>query len=63
MNNLRKYRGYWDDGHDIGEFYYYSSHRNFSKKNMEDMRTEFSKTYGRNRLRCVKLVFGYLIKD
>ena len=63
MRKLRKYRGYYDDGHDIGEFYYYSSHRNFSKKNMEDMKTEFSKTYGRSRLRCVKLEFGYLIKD
>ena len=63
MRELRKYRGYWDDGHDTGEFYYYSIYRNFSKKNMEDIRTEFSKTYGRNRLRCVKLVFGYLIKD
>ena len=63
MRELRKYRGYWDDGHDVGEFCYYSSHRNFSKKNMEDMKIEFSKTYGRNRLRCVKLEFGYLIKD
>ena len=63
MNNLRKYRGYWDDGHDTGEFYYYSIYRNFSKKNMEDMKKEFSKTYGRSRLRCVTLEFGYLIKD
>ena len=34
---LRRYRAFWDDGHDTGEFEYYSSHRNYSKGNMEDM--------------------------
>lgn len=40
---LRKYRAFWDDGHDTGEFEYYSSHRNYSKGNMEDMKREYKK--------------------
>lgn len=40
---LRKYRAFWDDGHDKGEFEYYSSHRNYSKGSMEDMKREYIK--------------------
>lgn len=60
---LRKYRGFWDNGHDTGEFEYYSYHRNYSKKNMEDMRAEYIKKYGYSAYKCKKFSFGYLLED
>lgn len=32
MKKERKYRGFWDDGHDSGEIEYYSTSRNYSEK-------------------------------
>lgn len=59
---LRKYRGFWDDGHDTGDFEYYSSHRNYSKGNMEDMKAEYIKRYGYSEYKNKEFYFGYLIK-
>lgn len=58
---LRKYRGFYDDGHDRGEFEYYSIHRNYSKKNMEDMKKEYLKKFG--SYKGYKFEFGYLIES
>lgn len=60
---MRKYIGFYDDGHDYGEFYYYSSHRNYSKSNMQDMENEYRKRFGYSRYSQVKFSFGYLVKD
>ncbi len=40
---MSKYKAYYDDGHDIGEFEYYSDYRRNSKKNNEDMIKELKK--------------------
>ena len=38
---MRRYRGYYDNGVSAGiEIEYYSEHRNHSKANMEDMKSE-----------------------
>lgn len=60
---LRRYRGFWDDGHDMGEFEYYSIHRNYSKGNMEDMKSEYIRLYGRSAYQYKKFSFGYLLED
>ena len=60
---MRKYRGFWDDGHDIGEFEYYSDHRNYSKQNMEDMKRTYFKKYGYSKSKYIKFSFGYLLDD
>ena len=60
MRKERKYRGFWDNGHDEGEFEYYSSYRNYSKKNMEDMKQEYFKKHGYNHCKNYKFEFGYL---
>lgn len=36
MKKERKYLAIWDDGHDYGEFEFYSFHRANSKANIED---------------------------
>lgn len=59
----RKYRGFWDDGHDTGEFEYYSSHRNYSKGNMADMKAEYIKRYGYNEFKKKSFSFGYLLES
>lgn len=60
---MRKYRGFWDDGHDTGEFEYYSDHRNYSKQNMEDMKRTYFKKYGYSKSKYIKFTFGYLLDD
>ena len=55
MRQLREYRAYWDDGHDRGEFTFYSEHRANSKANLEDARRYMLRTYGRHaRYREIK---------
>lgn len=63
MRKLRKYRCFWDNGHDTGEFEYYSYHRNYSIKNMEDMKREYIKMYGHNSFKTKTFSFGYLIES
>lgn len=58
---MRKYRGFWDDGHDSGEFEYYSNHRNYSKQNIEDMKREYFRKHSYNK--NIKFSFGYLLDD
>lgn len=42
----KKYLAIWDDGHDYGEFVFYSRHRANSKKNLEDAMNTYHKRYG-----------------
>ena len=42
----RMYTATWDDGHDYGEFDYYSEHRAKSKANMQDAYETMWKKYG-----------------
>lgn len=51
---MGKYRAFYDDGHDTGEFEYYSDYRRNSKKNNEDMTEEFKKIYGHKRYTQIK---------
>lgn len=60
---LRKYRGFWDDGHDTGDFLYHSKHRNYSKQNMEDMKSTYFRKYGRSKMKFIKFSYGYLVKE
>lgn len=57
----RLYRGFWDDGHDYGEFDYYSTHRNNSKENLEDAYREYQKRHGRSHK--IKITRTYLVKE
>ena len=43
---MRKYLAIYDNGHDSGEFEYYSESRNNSKKNMEDAKKKMKSNYG-----------------
>lgn len=51
---MRKYRASYDDGHNYGEFEYYSNYRRNSKKNNDDMIEEFKKMYGYKRYTQIK---------
>lgn len=57
----RKYIGFWDDGHDKGQFYYYSKHRNYSKRNMEDMKSTYFSKYGYSKRNHIRFNFGILV--
>ena len=63
MKKERKYRGFWDDGHDSGEIEYYSTSKNYSEKNMEDMKSEYFKRHGYSKLGKITFQFGYLLED
>lgn len=51
---MRKYRASYDDGHDYGEFEYYSNYRKNSKKNLEDMKREYKQQHGYARYKEIK---------
>ena len=51
---MRKYRASYDDGHDYGEFEYYSNYRKNSKKNLEDMKREYKQQHGSTRYKEIK---------
>ena len=53
---MRKYRAIYDDGHDYGEFEYYSEYRRNSKKNKEDMNKTFKNKYGYNRFKAIRTI-------
>ena len=51
---MRKYRASYYDGHDYGEFEYYSNYRKNSKKNLEDMRREYKQQHGFTRYQQIE---------
>lgn len=57
----RLYRGFWDDGHDTGEFEFYSKHRAGSKANLEDAYNSYKKHYGYSRYKAIKITSVYLV--
>lgn len=60
---MRKYRASYDDGHDYGEFEYYSDYRKNSKRNYEDMVNEFQKRYGYRRFKEIINIYCIGIVD
>lgn len=52
---MRKYIGFWDDGHDRGEIEFYSDHRANSKANLEDARREYRLKHGYARSRQIEI--------
>ena len=57
----RLYRASWDDGHDYGEFEFYSTHRAGSKANLEDAYREYRLSYGRSRRSSIEITSVYLV--
>ena len=58
MNNMKKerlYIAFWDDGHDCGEFEFYSTHRANSKANIDDAYSEYLGRYGRSMYRYITI--------
>ena len=53
--NRREYIAFYDDGHDFGEFLFYSERRAGSKANKEDARAAAIKIYGYNRAQRIKI--------
>lgn len=57
----RKYRAFWDDGHDYGDFEFYSKHRAGSKANLEDAYNEYRKKHGYSRYKAIEITSIYLV--
>ena len=55
----RRYVAIWDDGHDRGEFKYYSDRRNNSAANRDDAKRAMIRKYGR-RAKYQKIVQTWL---
>lgn len=55
MKKERLYIAYWDDGHDYGEFEFYSTHRANSKANIDDAYSEYLKKYGHSMYRYITI--------
>lgn len=51
---MKKYRAIYDDGHDYGEFEYWSEYRRNSKKHKEDMIQTYKDKYGYKRFKTIK---------
>ena len=51
----RKYLACYDDGHDYGEFNYYSYYRANSRKNLEDAYAEYRRKYGRKPVKITSV--------
>ena len=60
--NRREYIAFYDDGHDFGEFLFYSKHRAGSEANKEDARSAASKKFGHNRTQQIKILCTELNK-
>ena len=52
----KKYRAIFDDGHNFGEFEFYSKHRAKSKDHLEDAKNEFIKKFGVKRYNQIRIV-------
>lgn len=58
----RLYRAFYDNGHDYGEFEFYSSHRAGSKANFEDAKNTMMKNYSYYDVKSMKVLNTMLIK-
>lgn len=61
MKKERKYLACWDDGHDCGEFEFYSCHRANSKENIKDAVKVYRMRY--SKYHDIKITSVYLVKD
>ena len=61
MKKERKYLACWDDGHDYGEFEFYSCHRAIIKENIKDAMKVYRVIY--NKYHDIKITYIYLVKD
>lgn len=57
----KKYRAYYDDGHDTGEFEFWSKYKANSKKNRMDAEKEALKKFGLPRFRQIIIVSTQLV--
>lgn len=57
---MRCYIAFYDDGHDYGEFTFYSSHRANSKANYGDAKKEAQHKFGFKRARCMNITHTQL---
>lgn len=51
----KRYSAFYDNGHDFGEFTFYSSHRANSKANLADARREAAKRWGWRYARAIRI--------
>lgn len=61
MVKERLYRAIWDDGHDYGEFEYWSSYRNNSKQNKKDAEDKMISKYGYRGAKRKVIIQTYLV--
>ena len=59
---MRKYRAFYDNGHDTGEFEFCSNHIKGSKANLKDAYRQYHKHYGYSKHNTIKITDIYLIK-
>lgn len=52
---MKTYLACWDDGHDYGEFEFYSDHRANSKANIADAIETAKRNYGRKRAYAMRI--------
>ena len=57
----RLYRAFWDDGHDYGDFEFYSKYRAGSKANLEDAYSTYRLKHGRSRRGAIEITGVYLV--
>lgn len=53
MKKERRYIAWCDDGHDRFEFRYTSTHRNGSRANIDDLRTQYRRKHGKRNFRVL----------
>ena len=58
---MRKYRAFYDNGHDTGEFEFCSNHRAGSKANLKDAYRQYHQKYGYSKHNTIKITDIYLI--
>lgn len=56
----RTYVACYDDGHDFGEFEFYSGHRAGSKANLDDAKATARRKYGHHRAQQIEIYQVYL---
>lgn len=58
---MRKYRAFWNNGHDTGEFEFWSNHRAGSKANLKDAYRQYQKKYSYSKNSTIKITDIYRV--
>lgn len=58
---MRKYRAFYDNGHDTGEFVFCSRYKAGSKANLKDAYRQYHRQYGYSKHNTIKITDIYLI--